>query len=79
MTEMSSTWLTFNRVSEAFGGSGVVRGRVKSVDLQTVGHILRLRETLDHRPVDVPRGVPPDGRRLGAWEEAGTKLNTHLL
>lgn len=65
--------LTFDCVSEAFGGGGVIGRCVKSVDLQTVCHILGLWETLDHRPVDVPCRVPSDGRRLRAWEKTQTR------
>lgn len=61
--------ITFNCVSETFRGGGVVGRCVKSVNLQTFGHVLGLRETLDHRPVDVSCRVPSDGRRLSVWRE----------
>lgn len=64
--------VTFNRVSEAFRGGGVVGRCVKSVHLQTVRHILGLWETLDHWPVDVSSRVPSDGRSLSAWSETGS-------
>lgn len=63
--------VTFNCVSEAFGGGGVVGRCVKSINLQAVSHILGFWETLDHWPVDISCWVSSDWRGLGVWKVTG--------
>lgn len=58
---------TFNGVPEALGGGGVVRWGVEGVQLQTVQHVLGLRQSLHHGPSHVARWVPPDGTGLCVW------------